>query len=165
MIDIFENIIDTRPKDVRLLGMDIGKKTIGLALSDSEHKIATPFKTIKRSKFSKDIKLLEDVIEEYEVGGYVIGLPLNMDGSEGPKCQSVRDFAAEFERQLRADFKQEELWIALANERLSTFIVEGFVDKSVGISRRRAKDSGIIDKLAAQVILQSALDYIERSER
>jgi len=161
MIDLLENIIKERPKCARLLGMDIGKKTIGLALSDSAQSIATPLMTIKRTKFSKDIKKLEDVIREYEVGGYVLGYPLNMDNSAGAKCQSVRDFGLEFEAQLSQELKTSKgLWIALWDERLSTASVEDFVDSSVDMSRRSAKEKGVIDKLAAQFILQGALEYI-----
>ncbi len=161
MIDLLENIIKERPKGERLLGMDIGKKTIGLALSDSAQSIATPLMTIKRTKFSKDIIKLEDVIREYEVGGYVLGYPLNMDNSAGAKCQSVRDFGLEFEAQLSQELKPSKgLWIALWDERLSTVSVEDFVDSSVDMSRRSAKEKGLIDKLAAQFILQGALEYI-----
>jgi len=161
MIDLLENIIKERPKGERLLGMDIGKKTIGLALSDSVQSIATPLMTIKRTKFSKDIKKLEDVIREYEVGGYVLGYPLNMDNSAGAKCQSVRDFGLEFEAQLSQELKPSKgLWIALWDERLSTASVEDFVDSSMDMSRRSAKEKGVIDKLAAQFILQGALEYI-----
>ncbi len=142
--------------------MDIGKKTIGLAISDSEHSIATPLMTINRTKFSKDIKRLEEVVREYEVGGYVVGYPLNMNDSAGARCQSVRDFCLEFERQLSPDIKPErkELWIALWDERLSTASVEDIVDRYGDMSKRRAKEKGIIDKLAAQFILQGALEYI-----
>ncbi len=161
MIDLLENIIKERPKGGRLLGMDIGKKTIGLAISDNAQNIATPLITIKRTRFSKDIKKLEDIICEYGVKGYVMGYPLNMDNSAGSKCQSVRDFGLEFELQLSQELKPSNgLWIALWDERLSTASVEDFVASSVGISRRSAKEKGIIDKLAAQFILQGALEYI-----
>ena len=164
MIDRLENIAKFCPQDVRLLGMDVGKKTIGLALADSAKGIATPLGTVQRTKFSKDIKDLENVIREYDVGGFVIGYPLNMDGSEGPRCQSVRDFSHEFKAQISACFTGEEgVWITLCDERLSTASVEAFVDNSVDYSKRQAKDRGITDALAAQVILQSALDYMRQS--
>jgi len=162
MIDRLENIVKSCPQGVRLLGMDVGKKTIGLAVADSALGLATPLLTVRRTKFSKDIKELEIVIRDYEIGGYVIGYPLNMDGSEGPKCQSVRDFSHEFEAQLSAGLKPKEgLWVALYDERLSTASVESFVDESVDYSRRKAKERGVTDKLAAQVILQSALDFMQ----
>ncbi|MCK5374231.1 MAG: Holliday junction resolvase RuvX [Alphaproteobacteria bacterium] len=164
MIDRLENIAKFCPEDVRLLGMDVGKKTIGLALADSAKGLATPLLTIRRTKFTKDIKELEIVIRDYDVGGYVIGYPLNMNGSEGPGCQSVRDFSHEFERQISEGLRPEGgLWVALYDERLSTASVESFVDESVDISRRYAKEKGITDKLAAQVILQSALDFMQLS--
>ena len=102
-MDLLKNILDTRPKNRALMGMDVGKKTIGVALSDSTQSIAFPICTIKRTKFSRDIKALEEIIREYEIGGYVIGLPLNMDNSEGRACQSIRDFGIEFSNQLSDD--------------------------------------------------------------
>ena len=162
MIDKLENIINQRPIGWHLMGLDIGSKMIGVALSEGTHHVATPHKTISRKKFSKDLKAIEEIIREYNVGGYVIGYPINMDGSEGRKCQSVRDFAMEFERQLNpALIVGESPWIALWDERLSTATVENFVDEAVDMSKRRAKEKGIIDKLAAQFILQGALDYIQ----
>ncbi len=161
MIDLLENIIKHRPEGVNLMGLDIGSKTIGVALCDATQQIATPLTTIKRTKFSRDLKTLEEIIRDYEVGGYILGYPLNMDGSAGPKCQSVRDFGLEFERQISDDLKPTTgLWIALWDERLSTNTVESFVDRNVDISKRRAKDTGLIDKLAAQFILQGALEYM-----
>lgn len=160
-LDLLQNIKDLRPIGKNLMGLDVGSKTIGVALSDSSHSIATPLTTVKRTKFSQDIKALEKIIREFDIGGFVIGYPLNMDGSVGPRCQSVRDFAIEFERQLAPDLKQGgAVWIALQDERLSTAAVEDFVDKTVDINLRRAKARGIMDKLAAQNILQGALDYI-----
>ncbi len=159
-MDLLEDILDTRPKNRALMGLDVGKKTIGVALSDSMQSIAFPICTIKRTKFARDIKALEEIISEYEIGGYVIGLPLNMDNSEGRACQSIRDFGLEFIKQLPDDFG--EPWVALWDERQSTSSVYGFVDETVGISRRKAKERGIVDKLAAQHILQGALDFIQK---
>ena len=160
-MDLLKNIVKDCPSDVALMGMDIGKKTIGVAVSDSAQKIACPLSTIKRTKFSKDIKALEEIIREYNIGGYIMGYPLNMDGSEGRRCQSIRDFAVEFENQLSDDLKGEQgLWIAFWDERLSTVSVEDFVHEAVDISKRRAKEKGILDKLVAQCILQGALDFM-----
>jgi putative Holliday junction resolvase len=156
-IDLLENMLDSCPQGRVLLGLDVGAKTIGVAVSDSAQRIAMPLKTIKRTKFSKDAEVLLALARDYEVGGYVIGLPLNMDGSEGRRCQSVRDFAAEFALRLSG-----EVWIALRDERLSTEFVEGFVGEVVDISIRRSKEKGILDKLAAQFILQRALDFMEQ---
>ncbi len=162
-MDLLEKICDACPADTALMGMDVGKKTIGVALSDSAQSIAFPICTVKRTKFSRDIKELEKIIHEYNIGGYVIGLPLNMDNSEGRACQSIRDFGLEFASQLSDDLKRGEPWIALWDERLSTACVNSFVDETVDISRRRAKERGIVDKLAAQHILQGALDFMVKS--
>ena len=158
-IDLLKNIYKTCPKNTPLLGMDVGKKTIGLALSNPEQTIATPLTTIKRTKFTQDIQALAQIIKEYEVGGYIIGYPVNMDGSEGPRAQSTRDFALEFSAHMNAP------WIALWDERLSTVSVEESVDKLVQKRKTKinAKASGLIDKLAAQVILQGALGFISHS--
>ena len=137
MIDLLENIYNERPTDVALMGMDIGSKTIGIALADSSQSIATPLKTIKRTKFTYDLKALEEIIREYHVGGYILGYPIQMDDTEGRRCQSIRDFAQEFEKQISYDLKKNgEVWIGLWDERLSTVSVEDFVDKSVDISKR-----------------------------
>jgi len=160
MIDMLQNIAASRPAQGALLGLDVGKKTIGVALVQDGQGFSTPLTTIKRTKFTKDIMQLQAIVQEYEVSGFVIGLPLNMDGSEGPRAQSVRDFAAELVRY--PDIVGAEPWLALWDERLSTQIVEGFVDRAVGKRKTRinAKDSGLIDKLAARHILQDALDFM-----
>lgn len=153
-IGLLKDIYEECPRGVRLLGMDIGKKTIGLALCDPDHGLATPLRTITRVKFTKDILLLAKVIDDYEVGGFVLGLPINMDGSEGPRAQSVRDFAVEMRN--HPDIFGANPWIALHDERLSTAFADNLVDGSV--SKRKAKEKGITDMLAAQVILQDALE-------
>ncbi len=155
MIGLLKDILATRPKNVRLLGMDLGSKTIGLALSDSAQSIATPFKTIQRTKFTKDIEELRPVIRDYEIGGYVLGFPLNMDGSEGPRCDSVRSFAQEMENY--PQIFGTKPWIALWDERLSTAAVEDFLVETVDMSRTKRKQ--VVDKLAAHLILQGALDF------
>lgn len=98
-----KEIYKERPRDVRLMGLDIGKKTIGVALCDPTHSLATPLQTIKRTKFTKDIRVLEGIIREYEVGGFVLGLPINNDESEGravrlcailpPRCAIIQIFS------------------------------------------------------------------------
>jgi len=155
---LLKDLLNTLPDDVALLGLDVGKKTIGLALSGPALSIATPLKTINRTKFSKDMEQLKAVIKEYEVGGFVVGYPVNMNGEEGPRAQSVRDFAIEMENALG-----QGTWVALWDERLSTVSVEGFVDGLVEKRKTKinAKSSGLIDRLAAQVILQTALDFIQ----
>jgi putative Holliday junction resolvase len=162
-IDLLKNIASTAPENTALLGMDVGKKTIGLAVCDPAWMVATPLTTIKRTKFSHDVAALLPYIREYEVGGFVIGLPVNMDGSEGVRCQSIRDFAIEFSR--RVEIVGENPWIALWDERLSTVSVEEFVDTSVEKRKIKAqsKSSGLIDKLAAQHILQGAIEYLGKN--
>lgn len=153
------------PKNTRLLGVDLGTKTIGLALSDERQRLATPLETIKRTKFSKDMEALGKVVREFEVEGFVFGWPVNMDGSVGPACERVRSFIDEMQNypQDMGTNQGTELWIALWDERLSTASVDRFVESRVDIgkkSKRGAKSSGLTDKLAAQIILQGALDYL-----
>jgi len=137
----------------RLLGLDQGTKTIGLALSDPNLSFATPLETIKRTKFTQDVKRIAQVIKDYNVGGLVIGLPLNMDGSEGPRCVSVRHFG---DNLMRSDAFETEPIITFCDERLSTHAVETFLIEERDMSRKKRKD--VIDALAAQCILQGALD-------
>ncbi|PCJ96339.1 MAG: Holliday junction resolvase RuvX [Zetaproteobacteria bacterium] len=159
-MDLLQKNYSDCPVGVVLMGLDLGSKTIGVSISDSSQSIAFPLRTLKRTKFSRDLKSIEDIIREYNVGGYIFGYPLNMDDSAGPRCQSVRDFGLEFTAQISDDLKDKSMWIGLWDERLSTNVVKDFVDKSVNISKRRAKDTGLIDKLAAQHILQGALDFL-----
>jgi len=134
----------------RLLGLDPGTKTIGLALSDFTLTIATPMETIKRKKFTKDILRIKEIIAEHDVGGFVIGLPINMDGSEGPRCQSVRQFASNLAQHF-------DVPMAFWDERLSTAGVERTLLQA---DVSRAKRAEVIDKMAASYILQGALDAI-----
>ena len=129
-IGLIEEIQKNLPENARLMGIDVGKKTLGLAVSNSAQSLATPLMTIKRTKFMKDISQLEGVVADYEVGGFVIGYPLNMDGSLGPACDMVRSFADEL-----LNYPQivgMNPWICLWDERLSTVSVEGVVDKFGG---------------------------------
>ena len=135
----------------RLLGLDLGSKTIGLALSDTLLSVASPLETIKRTKFTKDAMRLIELIEEHDVGALVLGMPFNMDGTEGARCQSTRDFAHNF-KGLR------EMPIALWDERLSTSAVERMLVTDVDMTRKRRSE--VIDKLAATYILQGALDAL-----
>ncbi len=185
-IDLLKNIFMERPKNERLLGLDVGQKTIGLALSNPDHTIATPLKTIKRTKFTKDMQALQEVIADYEIRGFIIGLPINMSGSEGRRAQSVRDFAAEMAHYMissscglttGSESQQEDpaiklqdgghgIWIALWDERLSTVSADNIVDNLVEKRKTKinAKASGLIDKLAAHHILQGALDFIQAAD-
>jgi putative Holliday junction resolvase len=136
----------------RLLGLDVGEKTIGIAISDSGFSVATPVETIRRTKFAADVARLAALIAGRNVGGLVIGLPVNMDGSEGPRCQSVRQFAANLLARL-------EVPIVFWDERLSTAaMTRAMLDADVS-RRRRAR---AIDMLAAGYILQGALDALGR---
>ena len=148
---------DELPTDVRLLGLDHGTKTIGLSLSDSGQSIATPLKTIPRAKMSADIKLIQEVMNEFEIGALVFGYPLDLRGEEGPRAQSVRDYASELARQLKT--KPVFLW----DERLSTAAVDRFMIDTVDMSRTKRKQN--VDKLAAHFILQGALDFLKSAHR
>jgi len=132
----------------RLLGLDLGEKTIGLALSDTLRMIATPFKTLKRGKFAADAAALGALILEHGIGGLVLGLPLNMDGSEGPSVQSARAFARNFA-------KVSQCPVGFMDERLSTAAVTRTLIDADASRRRRSE---VVDKMAAAYILQAALD-------
>jgi putative Holliday junction resolvase len=140
----------TLPPGARLLGFDLGEKAIGVALSDTSRAIATPMETLPRGKFSTDVVKLEKIIAEHKVGGIVIGLPLNMDGTDGPSAQSARAFA----RNLAARI---DLPIVLWDERLSTVAVTRTLLDADASRTRRAE---VVDKMAAAYILQGALDRI-----
>ena len=144
-------LIKFLPKKSRLLGLDVGRKTIGLAVSDSDMKIATTVVTILRTKFTKDVRNLDAIITERQVNGLVLGLPISMDGNEGPACQSVRQFAINLDNIL-------EIGITFWDERLSTSAVERVLTKEADLSRNRRSE--IIDKMAAAYILQGALDSL-----
>jgi putative holliday junction resolvase len=138
----------------RLLGLDLGEKTIGLALSDPGLSVASPITTIRRTKFTVDAKELLRIVAERQVGGLVIGLPLNMDGSEGPRCQSVRQFAVNL-------MKLQELPVLFWDERLSTVAVER---EMVAADMSRAKRAKVVDQAAAAFILQGVLDAVAKTK-
>jgi putative Holliday junction resolvase len=138
----------------RLLGLDLGEKTIGLALSDPGLSVASPITTIRRTKFTADANELLRIVAERQVGGLVIGLPLNMDGSEGPRCQSVRQFAANL-------MKLRELPILFWDERLSTVAVERDM---IAADMSRAKRAKVVDQAAAAFILQGVLDAAAKAK-
>ena len=138
------------PEKGKLLGLDLGSKTIGLALSDSNWHVASALETIRRSKFTKDLAQLKSVIEERAVVALVLGLPVNMDGSEGPRCQSTRQFVKNLET-----IGELKLPILLWDERLSTSAVERFLIDEVDMNRKRRGE--VVDKMAAAFILEGAL--------
>ena len=135
------------------MGLDLGTKTIGLALSDVLLSIATPFDTIRRTKFTKDVELLFAAMDKHEVGGLVLGLPVEMDGTEGSRCQSTRAFV----RNLLA---LRDVPVALWDERLSTAAVTRTLLEADASRARRAE---VVDKMAAAYILQGALDAMARA--
>ncbi len=153
--DDFDELRDLLPslgRTQRLMGIDLGTKTIGLALSDVERRLATPLETLKRSKFSADAAQLLALADKFDVAGFVMGLPLNMDGTEGPRAQATRAFV----RNLKALTPRP---VVFWDERLSTAAVNrSLIDLDVS----RAKRAAVIDKMAAAYILQGALDRANR---
>ena len=141
-------------KDQRVLGLDLGSKTIGLAISDSNLVVSSPLITIHRKKFTIDAEILITLINERMVGGLVLGLPVNMDGSEGPRAQSTRQFAQNL-------IEKIDIPIVFWDERLSSAEVERVLINEIDMSRRRREQ--VIDKMAAGVILQGFLDYLNHS--
>ena len=135
----------------RLIGLDLGSKTIGLALSDVTLMIASPLGTIKRTKFTRDAETLEALIDEHDVGGFVLGLPVSMDGSEGSRCQSTRQFATNL-------LERGDTPLAFWDERLSTVAVERILIDEIDMTRKRRAE--VVDKAAATYILQGALDAL-----
>ena len=133
-----------------LIGLDLGTKTIGVAISDSLRLTATPIETINRVKFTADAARLMDMITERDIGGILLGLPRNMDGSEGPRCQSTRAFARNLSRICN-------LPIGFWDERLSTVAAEKALLEADTSRKRRAE---VIDHVAASYILQGALDRL-----
>lgn len=136
------------PRGRRLLGFDVGTKTVGLALSDVGRSLATPLETIARSKFTKDAERIAALVARYDVGGFVVGLPLNMDGSEGPRVQATRAF-------MRNLAKTVPLPVAFWDERLSTAAVTRAL---IEADASRARRAAVVDRMAAAYILQGALD-------
>ncbi|MDG1437395.1 MAG: Holliday junction resolvase RuvX [Emcibacteraceae bacterium] len=150
-IEIIE-LKSTLKKGERLLGLDLGSKTIGIALSDFLLTIASPMETIRRKKFTTDAERLLEIIEEQNVGGLVLGLPINMDGTEGPRCQSTRQFAKNMA-------EKTDIPIGFWDERMSTMAVTRTLIEADTSRKRRSE---LVDKLAASYILQGALDYLSK---
>lgn len=150
VLDRVEDFAPLLASDRRLLGLDLGTKTVGLALSDVLRSVATPLQTLKRKKFSADAAELLRLAEAHKVCGFVLGLPVNMNGTEGPRAQSTRAFA----RNLSA---LTERPILLWDERLSTAAVTRTLLEADASRKRRNE---LVDKLAAAYILQGALDRL-----
>lgn len=145
------------PRGRRLLGLDLGSKTVGLAVADGLCMVATPLHTIRRTKFGKDAEELAAIIRKEEIGGLVLGLPVEMDGTEGKRCQSTRQFVTNLIG-LGAPF--DSLPISYWDERLSTAAVQRMMISEMDISRK--KRAANVDKTAAAYILQGFLDAMAR---
>lgn len=146
-----EFLLNILPKK-RLLGIDHGTKTLGIAVSNSDWTIATAVSTIKRNKLKSDIQQLISIFDQYEITGLVIGWPLNMDGSVGPRCDSVRDFTISL-------LSIVDLPVLLQDERLSTMAVERpMINEDLSRKKRKLRK----DYLAASWILQTALDGLQK---
>ncbi len=145
-----EDFAAALPPMQALMGLDLGTKTIGVAVSDTFLSVATPLETIKRKKFSLDAERVLEIVKDRSVAGIVLGLPRNMDGSEGPRCQSTRAFARNLSR-------LTELPIGFWDERLSTVAAEKALLEA---DTSRKKRSEVIDHVAAGYILQGVLDRL-----
>ena len=146
------DLLDLPPAATSLFGLDLGEKTIGVAVSDVLRSVASPLLLIRRRKFSEEAQALFALMRERGADGLVIGLPLNMDGSEGPRCQSVRAFARNLLR------LEGALQIAFWDERLSTMAVNRMLVEELDMSRARRAE--VVDRAAAAYILQGALDRL-----
>lgn len=145
--------LDAIPPTGKILGLDLGTKTIGIAISDGMRYSATPLETIKRTKFTQDAERIVALVAENNAVALILGLPLNMDGTEGPRVQSTRAFARNLAQKLN-------LPIAFWDERLSTAAVTRMM---IDADLRRDRRAEVVDKLAASYILQGALDRLRRS--
>lgn len=145
-----EALAERLPPKARLIGVDLGSKTIGLAVSDVERRLASPLRTLPRTAFQKDADALLAIFAEFEIAGVILGLPLDLNGHDGPRAQSTRAFA----RNLAT---RTDLPIAFWDERFSTAVVlRSLIDNDVS----RARRAEVVDKLAAAYILQGALDRL-----
>jgi putative holliday junction resolvase len=142
------------PPKGRLLGLDLGTKTIGLALSDVERRLASPLETIRRTKFSADGEALMKRVREFEISGLIVGLPLELDGNSGPRAQATRAFMRNLASLAPPPY-------AYWDERFSTALV---TRELIAQDVSRAKRAKVVDKMAAAYILQGALDRLGRLE-
>ena len=149
----YANPLASIPPTGRIMGLDLGTKTIGVAISDGMRYSATPLETIKRTKFTADAIRLDELIAQNAIVAVILGLPLNMDGSEGPRVQSTRAFARSLAQRIT-------LPIAFWDERLSTSAVTRMM---IQADMRRDRRAEVVDKLAASYILQGALDRLRHA--
>ncbi|MYM54233.1 Holliday junction resolvase RuvX [Thalassovita mangrovi] len=148
--DEVEDLAGALPAHAPLIGLDLGDKTIGVAISDVMQSVASPVETIRRKKFGVDAERLLQIVADRQAGGIILGLPRNMDGSEGPRCQKTRAFARNLSR-------LTELPIGFWDERLSTVAAERAL---IEADTSRAKRAEKIDNVAASFILQGFLDRL-----
>ena len=153
--ETIEDFLAALPRVRAVAGLDLGEKTIGVAVSDRMLSVASPLQTIRRTKFTKDAEALLALVAARELGGLVLGLPRNMDGTEGPRCQSTRAFARNLSR-------LTDLPIGFWDERLSTVAAERALLEADTSRKRRSE---VIDHVAAGYILQGALDRIGHLRR
>ena len=153
--DVFEDFAKALPKFQAIAGLDLGTVTLGVAVSDTLLSVATPLETIKRKKFGVDAAKLLQIVQHRNVGALVLGLPMNMDGSEGPRCQSTRAFARNLSQ-------LTDLPIGFWDERLSTVAAERALLEADTSRKRRSE---VIDHVAASYILQGALDRLGHMRR
>ena len=139
------------PPDTPWMGLDLGEKTIGVAVSDATRLIASPLELVRKSKFTQEAEHLFKLMAHRKVSALIIGLPVNMDGTEGPRAQSCRAFARNLERLRPVN-------VAFWDERLSTSAVERFLIEDLDLNRKRR--AGVVDRTAAAWILQGALDRV-----
>jgi putative holliday junction resolvase len=145
-----EDLAKSLPVKARLIGVDLGAKTIGLAISDIERRLASPLKTLRRAAFARDADALTAILAEFDIAGIVLGLPLDLDGRDSPRAQSTRAFA-------RNLAKHTSLPIVFWDERFSTAVVtRSLIANDVS----RARRAEVVDKMAAAYILQGALDRL-----
>ncbi|OSP56147.1 Holliday junction resolvase RuvX [Pseudoruegeria sp. SK021] len=155
ILDDFDAFAAALPPMQAIAGLDFGTKTIGVAVSDRLLSVASPLETVRRTKFTKDADALLAICAHREIGGLILGLPRNMDGSEGPRCQSTRAFARNLERLI-------PLPIGFWDERLSTVAAERALLEADTSRKRRGE---VIDHVAASFILQGALDRLGHMRR
>ena len=154
IINNIKNLSEHLADRTALIGLDLGTKTIGVAISDDRRMVASALDVILRKKFSIDAAIIGGLITEYNVNGIILGLPLNMNGTEGPRCQSTRQFAINLD-------EKTNIPITFWDERLSTQAVEKHLIIQDVTRQRRKK---VVDKLAAQFILQGALDFLQNEQ-
>lgn len=147
-----EDFLKTLKPDARLLALDIGTKTIGVAFGSVMGGFASPLKVIRRSKIAKDAEIIKKAMSDYSISGIIVGWPLNIDGTIGVRCQATRDVMLEIMKYI------PETPVLFYDERFSTKKAENFMIEEIDLSRKRRGE--IVDKMAAQIILQDFLDIL-----